>query len=343
MSRPFGLLVPFLWCLAALPIGAQQVPTRWITEVRSDAPVLHLSEVVRLGSLDGPHDAFGRIMDVKLSSSGRILVADDQSRHVVVFGPEGRYIGTMGRKGQGPGEFQSPWQVAADPRDSVFVWDAGLARISVFDPDLQFRRSFRVPPQWVVNGIRFLPDGRLLVAAYGRNEPGALHVLSRSGTWERTFGPRFNAPELSGFESSLLGGTVALAGQSIVYSVKSPYDVWFFDLNGRPLRRCIGRKEWTTQPAEVVEVVGDAAALRWKRYVHSSAVLSLDDDLYLNQVLDPAGDRTYMDVLTADCKLLRRSAFASPIRLTDASGSRLAAVRNLEYPEVLIYEKRVTR
>lgn len=345
MNWPVALSVLLLVAQSAQPtfLASQQVRSKPITEARSSGQVLRLTERVRLGSMDGAHDAFGRIMDVALSRSGRILVADDQNHRVVVFGPDGRYVGAVGRRGQGPGEFQSPWQVAADPQDSIFVWDVSLARISVFDPGLKFVRSFRVPPQWVVNDVRFLPDGRLLLAAYGREERGALHIVDRLERLAHTFGPRFNAPDLAGFESSLLGGSVDIDGKMIVYSVKSPYEIWFFHLNGSARGRCTGQRKWTTQPAEAIQREDDAVTLRWKQYVHSSAVLSLGNGLYLNQVLDPAGDRTHLDVLSADCRLLRRTALNSPIRITDVYRPRLAAVRNLEYPEVVVYEARVTR
>ncbi len=342
--KRFCTLAVIIGSLCAPAVAAaQQVVSRPITEVRSSATAVRLVEVVRLGSLDGAHDAFGRVMDVALSRSGRIVVADDQNYNVVVFGPDGRYVGTMGRKGQGPGEFVSPWKVAVDAQDSVFVWDAGLARISVFRPDLRFRRSFAVPPQWLVNSLQFFQDGRLLVAAYGRREPGPLHLLSRSGRLERSFGPRVNSPDLSGFEASLLGGTVDVAGQTLVYSAKSPYEVWFLDLAGRAGTRCVGRTEWTTRPSQAVRVSQNATNLQWEKYIHSSAVLSLGRGLYLNQVLDPAGDRTRLDLLTADCRLLRRTTFDSPLNVVDASGSKLAAVRDLEFPEVLVYEARITQ
>jgi hypothetical protein len=324
-------------CVPADAVG-QQVRSRPITEVRSSGPALRLTEVVRLGSLDGAHDAFGRVMDVALSRSGRIFVADDQNHHVVAFGSNGGYVGTIGRRGQGPGEFVSPWKVAVDAQDSVFIWDAGLARISVFGPDLRFKRSFSVPPQWLINSIQFVQNGQLLVAAYGRNEPGSLHLLSRSGRLNRTFGPRFNSPPLSGFEASLLGGSADVAGGTIAYSTKSPYEIWFLDLAGRTQTRCVGRKEWTTEPSQAIRVNQNAAALQWGKYVHSSAILSLGGGLYLNQVLDPAGDRSRLDLVTADCRLLRRTTFNSPLHVVDASGSKLAAVRNLEFPEVLVYD-----
>ena len=328
--------------VASAAVG-QPVPSRPITAAVGDAPALELTQVVRLGSLDGEHDAFGRVMDATLDRAGRILVADDLSHQVVVFGRDGRYVGTLGRRGRGPGEFESPWRVAADANDSIFVWDMAQARISVFGRGLRFARSFAVPPHWAIGSLRFLPDGRLLVAAYGRGERGTLHVLRRTGERERTFGPGFNAPDVAGFEGSLLGGTVAVTGTGIVYSVRSPYELWFFGLDGRPRNRCAGEPAWTTSPGQVVERRGGSTALRWNRYVHAYNVVSLAPDTYLNLLTDPATGRTTMDVITSRCRLLRRTVSDGPLTVMHASGSRMVAVRTVDYPEVLVYEHRLRR
>jgi hypothetical protein len=325
-------------------VAAQAVPTRQISVSDRPSAVLNLRELIRLGSLDGEHDAFGRVMDVALDSRGRIVVADDLRHRLTVFSADGRFLGSMGRRGRGPAEFESPWRVAVDARDSIFVWDVALARISVFAPDLSFARSFPVPPQWVINTIRFLPDGKLLVAAYARDAQGSLHLVSRTGRVERSFGPRFDAPDLAGFEGSLLGGTLDLTTDGIVYSTKSPYEIWFFDHEGRTVRRCVGRPEWTTNPASVVRTDdGGNRGLQWRSFVHSSGILALDGGLLMNQVLDPSGDRSFVDVLTADCRLLRRTVLAPPMTVARRSGTRFVGVRNLEHPEVVVFEQQVVR
>jgi 6-bladed beta-propeller len=318
-----------------------QPAARVISAPQAARARLHLTEVYRVGSLSGRNDAFGRVMDATLDHAGRLLVADDQNHRVVVFGRHGEFVGTLGRHGSGPGEMQSPWLVAVDARDSIFVWDNTLARVSVFGPDLRFRRSFGVPPQWLINGLRFLPDGRLVVAAYGRNEPGGLHVLSRTGRLQRTFGPRPAQRDLAGFEASLLGGNLDVVGHTIVYSVKSPYELWFFDLDGRTRGRCAGQPGWTTAPQDVVRSTDASVSLEWKKYVHSEGVVALTEALVLNQVLDPVHDRAQLDLVTADCRLLRRTTTDVPLNVTSGVGTRLVAVRNLEFPEVVVYERRI--
>lgn len=332
-----------LMVLAPLATAAAQDPALTpVREDRSGAVQVRLTEVLRIGSEDGP-DALGRVMGAAFDGRGRIFVADDQNHRVSVFGPDGKLVRHLGRQGGGPGEFQSPWLVAVAPGDSVFVWDVAQARVSVFGPDLAFRRSFGVAPQWVVNGIEFLPGGDLLVAAYGRGERGALHVLDRRGNVRRSFGPTFADTDLAGFEASLLGGSLDLSGGTIAYSRKSPYEVRFFGLDGRPRGGCRGERGWTTQPAAVVVRSEQGSGLEWNRYVHSSKILSVGGGLYLNVVLDPVQDRRVLDLLTPECRLLRRTVLDVPVNFLDRAGDRLLAARTLDYPELVVYRMQVVR
>jgi len=69
-------------------------------------------------------------MDV--DSRGRILVGD--GGEVVVLSPQGLVERRIGHPGAGPGEFRYVATVAALARDSVFVFDPGLRRITVYPP-----------------------------------------------------------------------------------------------------------------------------------------------------------------------------------------------------------------
>lgn len=56
-------------------------------------------------------------------ATGRVFVADRPNDRVVVFEPSGMYVGTLGRSGDGPGEFRDPAAVSMDPSGSLVVWD----------------------------------------------------------------------------------------------------------------------------------------------------------------------------------------------------------------------------
>ena len=93
-------------------------------------------------------------------ATGRIYVADRPNDRVVVFDSSGRYAGTLGRSGEGPGEFRNPWAVSMDPSGSLVVWDNGRRLLSRWSsggellgeqrPDLDIRGpEFAVGTDWL--------------------------------------------------------------------------------------------------------------------------------------------------------------------------------------------------
>ena len=338
MKRPIPQALLLAMCTWATLAPAYAQVTRNVVPMNGRGPRVLLREVLRIGSADGAHDSFGRVTDVAFDRRGRVYVADDLNHHVVVFGPDGRFIATVGREGSGPGEFTHPWRVRVDANDTVFVWDMGAARMSVFGPDLRYRRSFATPPSWIVNTMEFLADGSLLVAAYGSGEQRPVHRLGRDGSRLGSLGPALRPDRLAGFESSLLGGAIALDGQTLVYSNKSPYRLDFYDTAGRLRTRCVGRQEWTTPPASVVAERGTERRLEWGRFVHASSVLAVGSGLYLNVLHDPRTKRETLDLLDTACRLVRRTPLTEPVMVVGRGGRRIAAVRTLEYDEVVIYE-----
>lgn len=306
-----------------------------------------LSERLAIGSLDGP-DALGRIMDAKIHA-GRIYVADDLRHHVAVYDTAGEQVAIIGAEGEGPGEFSSPWKLALDYADSLFVWDTEQARISVFSPapDFAYTRAFRVPPHWVISDITFVAgDSSLWVAAFGAGEEFFLHRLTREG---RIVDQLIRAPtsseQLAGFQGSLLGGTFASIGpgSAVVFSLKSPYQLHWVDETGTVTKECHGPSDWTTDPSDVVRQDTRGAGLDWGGYVHSAKILSLGDGILINQILDPVANRRILDLIDTECRIVRRKVMDIPLLFADATsdGSLLIAVRSLTFPEIVIYD--VTR
>jgi hypothetical protein len=119
------------------------------TPGRTDRPVgwtVDTEGALLLGSLDGPEETrFGRLTGVTITRSGRILVADGHALTVRVFGRDGAYLFSMGREGDGPGEFRSIDGVAHDPRgETSYVRDPILNRISLFDAEGGYQRSWQL-------------------------------------------------------------------------------------------------------------------------------------------------------------------------------------------------------
>jgi hypothetical protein len=93
-----------------------------------------LLEDLRIGALDGTGpEVWGNVTAIAISPNGPIAVLDGQAQEVRVFDRDGQFLRTVGRKGEGPGEFQQAVAVHFDTDDRLWVVDIANARYEVFD------------------------------------------------------------------------------------------------------------------------------------------------------------------------------------------------------------------
>jgi len=106
------------------------------------------TEVLRIGVVEGaPEYEFGRITGIAVLSDRRVVVADAMAQELRFFSPDGAHELTMGRKGQGPGEFGSGFlQPYVGPGDTLIVRDRGNQQMHVIAPDGTWLESYSVLP-----------------------------------------------------------------------------------------------------------------------------------------------------------------------------------------------------
>ncbi len=75
---------------------------------------------------------------------GSLYVVDSQECEISLFSREGRLLRVLGRKGQGPGEFNSPADIDFF-EDKIYVSDRFNSRIQILDKNGSHLRSFKVP------------------------------------------------------------------------------------------------------------------------------------------------------------------------------------------------------
>jgi hypothetical protein len=89
--------------------------------------------------------AFYRIRDAARLSNGSIVVADGGSNEIRYFSAEGRFRFSVGRGGQGPGEFEFLLSLELLEADSLAAFDRA-GRATIIGADGEVTRTVRLPP-----------------------------------------------------------------------------------------------------------------------------------------------------------------------------------------------------
>ena len=174
----FALVVAML-----LPTTARAQPAVTIPDAVSCARcTISTRTIVSIGSSDGP-GGLGGMSAVMLDSRGRYWVFESEVLPKV-FGSDGRFIQTIGSRGQGPGEFMGAGWPIRIPGDSIVLLDQQLQRATVIGPDLRIGRMIRLPGSVYTSVVVRWPDtvisnGRIM-ARNAMHVP--LHIVSFAGS-----------------------------------------------------------------------------------------------------------------------------------------------------------------
>lgn len=124
-----------------------------------DVPQSSLGEQpeMMISGADEPY--LGAIGAVAWLSDGRLVVEDQQSAELHLFGPDGGHIAVLGGRGDGPGEFQNVGTLSVGQADTLYAYDRRHRRLSVLHPDTGYLGSitmaidpeaFRVTDVWAL-------------------------------------------------------------------------------------------------------------------------------------------------------------------------------------------------
>ena len=110
---------------AQVAAGVVQTPRPWANGPPSEA---------RLEATSSDEVFLSYARDVVADSEGRVYVLDSQEAGVIALNADLSLDRTIGREGEGPGEFTGPGSMQVLPGDSLLVWDYQPQRITVFPP-----------------------------------------------------------------------------------------------------------------------------------------------------------------------------------------------------------------
>lgn len=213
---------------------------------------VNLVRVSTIGDEDGP-GVVGTTRVLTRGPDGTVYTTGGIFPGVVqTFDSAGRFSGSIGRLGDGPGEFRAISAVLPTGTDTFVLIDNAHRRASVMKRDIGLVRSYSIPGGVFPAGGAMLTSGRLLLNANvaERSTVGLpLHVVSSQGTLLRSFGSvegYYLAPDLLGASRQM-----AVVDSEYVWTARrSPYvlELWSVK-SGERVRGYSPQRQWW-QPDE---------------------------------------------------------------------------------------------
>lgn len=123
--------------LLPLPVlsAQQRRDTVRVAVTANATPVeVKLTPVRTIGALDGPPEyAFGELGEIAVDRRGRMFTYDHKDRLLRAYDAAGKFTGTIGRQGAGPGEYRGVAGLAVVADSFLATFDPSLARLTLFD------------------------------------------------------------------------------------------------------------------------------------------------------------------------------------------------------------------
>jgi sugar lactone lactonase YvrE len=113
------------------------------------------TEELSIGEAEGDENyMFGNSIAFNTDDEGNFYVADFDSNRILKYDPEGKHLLTIGREGQGPGEFRTLSVPRFDKDNNLYITDSMNQRVSFFDQDGKYIAHFKtlVPLFFSKNG-----------------------------------------------------------------------------------------------------------------------------------------------------------------------------------------------
>ena len=107
---------------------------------------LVFTEDLSIGQKEGDENyMFSDSISFNTDGEGNFYVSDEGNLRIQKYGPDGKYLLTIGREGQGPGEFQSLPVVRFDKDNNLYIGDVTSRRISFFDQEGNYLWQIAMP------------------------------------------------------------------------------------------------------------------------------------------------------------------------------------------------------
>jgi hypothetical protein len=176
---------------------------------------------------------FGQLSDIATDSNNNIYVMDSKDKVIYKFKEDGNIIKKIGRPGQGPGEFITPYSIYINSKDWLYVLDRNR-KVEIFDANSNYVKTIILLVMPTGNRRNIVADNKdiLYVSGYYRNNNTILASYNNSGKIIKYYDlpiieygtDIFNSTDNIMINQYLVGGTICYDDEESIYcSYSWPY------------------------------------------------------------------------------------------------------------------------
>ena len=201
--------------------------------------VIVFEEELIIGKSDGPQEyILNHISSFAADESGNIFILDMKPFRVLVYDKKGKFLRSIGREGQGPGEFQIPGNIQITDQNELMVCDSGRSAILFFSIEGRFLREIKIQLLITAGYTQIDNQGNIYLNQSPLREP-LYKFLKISPPYE-------NAEVIASFPRSAERIVPPkrirfslLPGNRMVWGIQSEYEFHICNSNGTTIKRIL--------------------------------------------------------------------------------------------------------
>lgn len=296
---------------------------------------LKVELLLKIGS-DKENEAFFNPLSFVVDSEGRIFILDSQNSRIQCFSPEGKFLFSFGRRGQGPGELSNrPRKIKILEDGNIYIIDTLPRRINVYNRNGQFIFSWKVQ-RGIYNDIELIDNKYYLSNLLLREDNKSIHIYSKSGKLEGAIGFLIE-PEKGLLQKVSVSQDVSLqeffcrtgftnitknSKKEIIFSQTVPYRLVKYNSEGQVLIDIEGEVEFGI--SKYFSIFNQEGVSRIKAHFPLPMFFSpiiRDDDSILVPFLNKERDIFYIDLYDQDITLKKRFVMPNQIAIPEENES----------------------
>lgn len=204
-------LISFFLCILILSVSISSQKIETVDGVRTvhnpkkgkwgkDLPIT-ISLIRTIGDINtlDENRAFNNPSDIVVDKTGHIYILDSGNNRIQKFDSQGNYLSTLGRSGQGPGEFNWPSSFDMDDQGLLYITDQNNRRIQVLDSEGTYQKMIRfTDPIYIIDLLSsglVATKANLGLSIYGDEDqelPPLIRLIDQEGQINHEFGKMFD-------------------------------------------------------------------------------------------------------------------------------------------------------